>query len=203
MCLLLKIIKLNIIIMSNYNNFKNKFFNKYPQLIDKNFIEKYVYKLVNGYLIVLKQLDGKEKDCYIANDKYAKHFCNKMSIKLICKMHNLVENTEEISSKKKSGHVIKYKKHAIISSHFYKTLEVVYYQYVKHNLNYTGKYIEWYSNGNKFAFGNFFSGKKNGHWCYLYDNGEKQIIGNYVDDERNGTFIKFNKLGEKIKEKIY
>lgn len=185
--------------MTEYNKFKNNFFNTYSNFINGNGKEKYVYKLINDNLIILKKVDNKEKDIYIANDKYARHFGKKLLIRLICKMDNVSKTIKEIDTNKQNI----YKVNNVIASHFYKSLEILYYKYLYKKENTTGKIIKWYPNGNIFAMGNLFLGQKNGFWIHYYNNGEKRQTGNYTDGKRSGIFTEWNKMGYKTKQILY
>lgn len=186
-------------IMSGYDKFKNDVIQTYPQFIDKNKKDKYVYKLVDDNLIVLKQINTKEKNIYIVNDDYARHFGEKLLIKLICKMGNLKNSVTKVQS----ANSLSYEVNSVVSTHFYKSLEIIYYKYVHSQPNFTGKIMGWHNNGCMVSSGNYFLGKKNGFWTFWYDNNEKRLTGNYIDGKRDGLFTEWNKLGQKSRQIEY
>lgn len=65
----------------------------------------------------------------------------------------------------------------------------------------TGKYIEYYKDGQIKTIGYYRDGKKTGTWSTYYDNGKVDSEGYYSNGEKSGKWVEHNSEGKKIKKK--
>jgi antitoxin component YwqK of YwqJK toxin-antitoxin module len=68
---------------------------------------------------------------------------------------------------------------------------------VNSEVGYTGKYVEWWSNGQKEYEGNFKDGIEGGFSTSWYENGQKRYEGNYKDGELDGLWTSWYENGQK------
>ena len=69
--------------------------------------------------------------------------------------------------------------------------------------NYTGKYIEWYDNGNIQEEGEYKNGKKEGKWTWWWADGNKKEEGEYKNGEDNGKWTGWYDDDNKMYEREY
>ena len=142
-------------------------------------------KLQNGYIAELEIL-GKtnENRRHIENPQYAKYRTSKVKVLKIfknerrgIKQMNGLYDKNFVYGVGKEIHVANYDENMnnVCSQgiHYFKTLEQA--KMWKLNLdNYTGKYIEWYDNGNKWYEREYKDGKEEEEkWIGWYENGTK------------------------------
>lgn len=65
----------------------------------------------------------------------------------------------------------------------------------------TGKYVEYYKNGQIKTTGYYRDGKKSGTWSTYYDNGKVDSEGYYSNGKKSGKWIEHTAAGKKIKKK--
>jgi antitoxin component YwqK of YwqJK toxin-antitoxin module len=74
---------------------------------------------------------------------------------------------------------------------------------VNSEVGYTGKYVEWFKNGQKKLEKNYKNGKEEGPHTEWYENGQKMGEGNYVDGKEDGLKTTWYKNGQKRSESNY
>ena len=65
----------------------------------------------------------------------------------------------------------------------------------------TGKYVEYYKNGQIKMTGYYRDGKKSGTWSTYYDNGKVDSEGYYSNGKKSGKWIEHTAAGKKVKKK--
>ena len=184
-------------------------------------------KLQNGYIAKLEIL-GKtnENRKNIANPQYAKYRTSKVKVLKIFHMNGEVNNAEPQMNDETQ--IIEqmnglYDKNFVYivgkemlsdydedvnvmcsqGIHYFKTLE----QAKMWNLYssppsplYTGKYIEWWDNGNKFYEKEFKDGRIEGKWIVWYEGGTTRCEGEYKNGKEEGKHTEWYENGN-TKEK--
>ena len=165
------------------------------------------YKKLKGDYIAKLEILGKtnENRDDIADPQYAKYRTSKVKVLKIFHMNGEVNNDETQIIKQMNGifrenfvyitgeeiYVSDYDEDVnIVCSrgiHYFKTLE----QAKMWNLfpPHTGKWIEWWGNGNKKEEGEYKNGKEEGKWIGWYENGNKMYEREYKDGKPEGKWI--------------
>ena len=68
---------------------------------------------------------------------------------------------------------------------------------------FTGKYITYFKNGQKFSESNFTAGKENGHVTWWYENGQRKLEENYKFGKKTGLRTEWYENGRKLSEQNY
>ena len=145
-------------------------------------------------LEILGETDENRQD--IADPQYAKYHTSKAKVLKIFHMNGEVNGETQVNDETR---VIKQ------MNGLYDTNFVVYiegkeyvfdyfktpYQAKMRDLssdNYTGKWIEWYDNGNKKEGGEFKDGEKEGKWTGWYNDGTVRYEGEFKDGKAEGKW---------------
>jgi hypothetical protein len=131
-----------------YEKFKQKFSELYPEYSSK----EYIFSTVgtdNKYFCVLKKTNNEIKESYISNQNFAKYHGKNLILKLVCEINTLNKEINKFPIQS-----------LVKNTHFYKTLENIYYSHKARLENFTGKICTWYDNGIMKISGNFFVEKK-------------------------------------------
>jgi antitoxin component YwqK of YwqJK toxin-antitoxin module len=183
--------------------------------------DKYVFKSCGNYIVVLEKLEDtrtNELRTNITDPKYAKYRANKLKVLLI--IHKF--DPSDILEKVENSYYIKkvvYRTNEIIEIddydhdlnkvctggiHYFKTIEQAFFwELLKFNPKYTGKWILWYESGNKMDEGEYEEGKREGKWIEWYKSGNKMKEGEYKEGRKEGKWILWYESGNKMKEGEY
>ena len=181
-------------------------------------------KLQKGYIAKLEIL-GKtnENRIDIANPQYAKYRASKVKVLKIFHMNGEVNgevNDETQVIKQMNGildmnFVYTSGKEICVSNydrnvntvssqgiHYFKTPYQAKMWQLSSN-NYTGKYMDWYDNGNKRREGEYKNGKQEGKWIEWYEDGNKKSEEEFKNGEREGKRIMWYTNGNEWYEEEY
>ena len=159
---------------------------------------KYVFKSCGNYVVVLEKLpDTITNELRTTYDpRYSKYRANKFLIVLI---FNKFDSSITIDKIENSSYEEKicYKKGETVEVndynmeltkvyasgiHYFKTIEQAFYwELLKFNPTYTGKWIQWYDDGYNWYEGEYLDGKQTGKWILWYENGDKKDENEYLD----------------------
>jgi hypothetical protein len=180
----------------------------------------YVYKVcLDRYIVIMKKLPDtltNEHRYNVVDPRYAKFRANKLEVCVIFDVHDpsqtqehIINHYNEIQIKYEVNSVatpnefdIKLENVCSCGIHYFNNMCTVFY-YTRRPINYTGYWIAWYDNGQKYWEGNYLDGKRNGIQIIFYTNGHKKTRGNYQDDKKTGNWIEWHDNGQKKLEGNY
>ncbi len=183
--------------------------------------DKYVYKSCGNYIVVLEKLiysRTNESRTNVVDHKYAKYRANKLKTILVINKFDpsdvIVEIQNSYYTKKvvyRTGEIIEivdynYDLNEVCSTgiHYFKTIEQSFFwELLECNPTYTGKFIQWHDNGNKWYEGEYKEGKREGKWMYWHKDGTKCSEGEYKEGKNEGTLIIWYANGNKWYEGEY
>ena len=169
-------------------------------------------KLQNGYIAELEILGEMDKNRNgIVDPQYALYRASKVKVLKIFHMDNetqVIEQMDDTDFVYIVGKEIDRKVCLRKILHYFKTLEPTKMWKLNVN-NYTGKYMEWYDDGNKKCEGEYKDGKKEGKWTGWYENEDEDGNGNkmyeweYKDGKKEGKHLGWYERGNKKYEGEY
>lgn len=206
-----KMIEINKYLIDKYPN--------YAKYVDD---ESYVYKLCknsdeNNWLIVLQKLQDtitNEDRKNVINSDFAKHRANKLKVIEITNINDASIKRTSIVNKFSLNNITKtlvYSVGEIVESdsfdenhdeiysngiHYFKTLAGAYF-YRFTPKNYSGLWLEWFNNGEKYSEGFYLNGERTGNWIYWHRNGQKLEEGTYVNGDRFGHWNSWYSTGKR------
>ena len=175
------------------------------------------YKKLRGDYIAELEILGKTNEHRndIANSQYAKYRTSKVKVLKIFHMNYETRVIQQMNGLHDKNFVYITGKEICVSDydedvntvcsrgiHYFKTP----YQakmWDLYSYYYTGKYIEWYDNGNKMDEGEYKDGKKEGKWIEWHEDGTKKEEGEYKDGEKEGKWSGWYECGNNQYEKEY
>lgn len=87
--------------------------------------------------------------------------------------------------------------------HYFKTIEPAYYYDRQCPTNYTGEWVCWHNNGQKYIEAHYVDGQMSGLWTMWYYNGNTQLKGNVSCGKRSGKWIYWQMNGRQVCEFNY
>jgi antitoxin component YwqK of YwqJK toxin-antitoxin module len=180
---------------------------------------KYVFKSCGNYIVVLEKLcytKTNESRSNIADPKYAKYRANKLKTILIINKFDPSDVITEIQNSFHTEKKVVYRTNEIIKIytydydldvvctrgiHYFRTIEQSFFwELLKFNPTFTGKFIQWHENGNKEFEGEYKEGKMEGIWIEWHANGTKLNEGEYKEGKEEGKWIQWCENGTKCLE---
>jgi antitoxin component YwqK of YwqJK toxin-antitoxin module len=179
---------------------------KYPS--DKEHVFK---SCSREWIVILEKLEDthtNENRCDIVDPLYAKFRANKLKVvNIIHKFKN--QEIDKIQNSVYSDKKITYKKGEVIEDenfnvnienvcapgiHYFKSKEAAFYYEIPDN--YTGRYNQWYQNGQRYIECVFKNGKLDGLYKEWHGNGQLKIICMYEDGNLDGFYKKWYSNGK-------
>ena len=74
---------------------------------------------------------------------------------------------------------------------------------VNSEVGFTGKYVEYFENGQKRIEEHLKLGKRNGLKTDWYENGQKKLEGNHKDGKADGFLVSWHENGQKMMESTF
>lgn len=158
-------------------------------MIYREYIEfdTYVYKSYDNNIYIYEKTTPYVKE----TNKLTKHYITKDDkLKLILTLNKISSDRVTDLSKDIIDTVDKI-------GFYYKSIEQAYYHKITlENEKYTGKYVEWYDNGNIYKKLNYIDGKLNGICCVYNVDGKISSRVEYMDNLFHGEAICYS--GNKV-----
>lgn len=187
----------------------------YPQFIDSD----YVFKSCQGaWIVVLEKLSDtltNETRDNIVEKQYAKYRADKLKVIMIFNKHNPSQTKKEVVNSFYKNLEIIYKVGEIVHSdsfdsnlnnvctsgiHYFLNIEPAYYLECEYWGCFTGKYIQWYDNGQKRQESYRFKGHLHDKYIRWHINGQKDVECEFIDGIHHGKFIRWYPDGQLSEE---